>query len=90
MKANPKKTEIVVDAFHSKPQPNQLHVSSTRFGSEPGTHKVFFDSSADTIELSHKARNREGFALGAVIAAEYTALHNGFLTMDNLMDSLSK
>ena len=98
MKANPKKTEIVVDAFHSKPQPNQLHVSSTRFGSEPGTHKVFFDSSADTIELSHKARNREGFALGAVRAAEWIVegLSSGKLakgrlyTMDDYLSDLLK
>ena len=98
MKANPKKTEIVVDAFHSKPQPNQLHVSSTRFGSEPGTHKVFFDSNADTIELSHKARNREGFALGAVRAAEWIVdgLSSGKLakgrlyTMDDYLSDLIK
>lgn len=62
------KTDIVVDAFHEKPQPHQLHVSSTRVGSVPGTHKVFFDSAADTIELTHTARSREGFAQGAVEA----------------------
>ena len=49
MKANPKKTEIVVDAFHTQPKPNQLHVSSTRVGNVPGTHTVFFDSNADSI-----------------------------------------
>ena len=60
------KTEVVVYAFHEKPQPHQLHVSSTRSGSVPGTHTVFFDSPADTIELTHRARSREGFASGAV------------------------
>ena len=64
------KTEIVTDAFHSKPEKNQLHVSSTRCGSVPGTHKVFFDSPADTIELTHTARSRQGFASGAVHALE--------------------
>ena len=68
MEANPAKTEMVVDAFHDKPQPNQLHVSSTRVGSVPGTHTVFFDSAADTIEVTHRARSREGFASGAVHA----------------------
>ncbi len=68
MAANPAKTEVVVDAFHEKPQPCQLHVSSTRVGSVPGTHTVFFDSSADSIELTHTARSREGFASGAVHA----------------------
>lgn len=63
-----KKDEIVTDAFHSKPLPNQLHVSSTRCGSIPGTHTVFFDSPADTIEITHRARSREGFAMGSVHA----------------------
>lgn len=93
MKANPKKTEVVVDAFHTKPEPNQLHVSSTRVGTVPGTHTVFFDSNADTIELTHRARNREGFALGAVRASEWLvkgiadgSLSNGRLyTMDDLL-----
>jgi dihydrodipicolinate reductase len=70
MAADPAKTEMVTDAFHEKPQPNQLHVSSTRCGSVPGTHTVFFDSPADTIELTHRARSREGFALGAVRALD--------------------
>lgn len=65
-----KKTEIVTDAFHEKPKPEQLHVSSTRCGSIPGTHTVFFDSKADTIEITHRARSREGFAVGAVHALE--------------------
>jgi len=65
-----KKTEIVTDAFHEKPKSNQLHVSSTRCGSIPGTHTVFFDSKADTIEITHRARSREGFAVGAVHALE--------------------
>lgn len=78
----PRKTEIVTDAFHSKPMPQQLHVSSTRVGSVPGTHTVYFDSAADTIELTHTARSREGFALGAVRAMEwlYDGLSKGSLT----------
>lgn len=73
-----KKNEIVTDAFHSRPQPNQLHVSSTRCGSVPGTHTVYFDSPADTIELTHTARGRQGFASGAVHALE---------NLKSLMDS---
>lgn len=65
-----KKTEIVTDAFHERPKANQLHVSSTRCGSIPGTHTVFFDSKADTIEITHRARSREGFAMGSVHALE--------------------
>ncbi len=70
-----KKTEIVTDAFHEMPREHQLHVSSTRCGSVPGTHTVFFDGPADTIEITHRARNREGFAIGAIHALE--KLFNG-------------
>lgn len=70
MAENKNKTEIVTDAFHQKPRQNQLHVSSTRVGFVPGTHTVFFDSPADEIEITHRARSREGFAKGAVVALE--------------------
>lgn len=70
MEGLPTKTQVVTDAFQKKPQQNELHVSSTRVGSVPGTHSVYFDSIADTITLTHTARSREGFALGAVRAAE--------------------
>lgn len=66
----PHKNKIVEDAFHEKPQNGELHVSSTRIGSMHGTHTVFFDSPADTIELTHRARNRDGLASGAVTALE--------------------
>ena len=70
MKGNPAKTELVMDAFHERPKANELHVSSTRCGFVPGTHTVFFDSAADSIELTHRVRNREGLANGAVVALE--------------------
>ncbi|NLM01335.1 MAG: 4-hydroxy-tetrahydrodipicolinate reductase [Treponema sp.] len=83
---NPKKTKIIKDAFHSKPKENELHVSSTRIGSVPGTHTVFFDSFADSIELTHTARSREGFALGAVRAIEwlFEGLNKGSLSYGEL------
>ena len=68
MKNDGRKTEIVTDSFHEKPCMNQLHVSSTRVGFVPGTHTVFFDGPSDTIELTHRARSRSGFAAGAVQA----------------------
>lgn len=86
MSVCPKKTEIVTDAFHEAPKAHELHVSSTRFGSEPGTHTVFFDSKADTIELTHRARSREGFAVGAVRAAQWMVeqLTSQNISMGNL------
>ncbi|MCR5613344.1 4-hydroxy-tetrahydrodipicolinate reductase [Treponema sp.] len=66
----PKKDTIVTESFHERPKANELHVASMRLGSVPGTHTVFFDSNADTIEITHRARSREGFANGAVHALE--------------------
>lgn len=63
-----RKDTIVTNEFKARPKPNEFHVSSTRCGSVPGTHKIFFDSAADTIELTHTARSRQGFASGAVHA----------------------
>lgn len=92
MENNPNKTEIVTDAFHERPKANQLHVSSTRCGNIPGTHKVFFDGIADTIELTHTARSREGFALGVIASIEKlsSGLKTGKYTKGHLyeMDDL--
>lgn len=83
-----RKTTLVTDCLNRPPLPQELHMSSTRGGSVPGTHSVFFDSPADTIELTHTARNRSGFALGAVLAAEWLAQKNGFFTMDDFLNDL--
>lgn len=69
----PRKTTLVTDAFTRKPEPHELQLASLRVGAVPGTHSVVFDSPADTIQLTHTARNREGFASGAVRALEWLA-----------------
>ena len=58
--------------------------SSIREGEVPGIHTIRYESEADSITITHDAKNRRGFALGAVLAAEYTATHEGFLGMDDL------
>ena len=58
--------------------PNQLLIESFRIDSVPGTHTVLYDSEVDTIELKHTAHNRNGFALGAVMAAEWVVGKKGF------------
>ena len=63
---------------------NELCVSSIREGEVPGIHAIRYDSEADSITITHDAKNRKGFALGAVLAAEYTASHEGFLGMNDL------
>jgi 4-hydroxy-tetrahydrodipicolinate reductase len=65
-------------------------VSSTRAGNIPGTHRVGFDGSADQILLEHTARSREGFAAGAILAAEWIAGRKGFYEFTNIMDEILK
>jgi len=57
-------------------RPNDI--ASNRAGAHPGTHEIGFDSSADTITLRHTARSREGFARGALQAAQWVAGKKGF------------
>lgn len=68
--------------------PDELCVSSIREGEVPGIHTICYDSEADSITITHDAKNRRGFALGAVLAAEYTATHEGFLGMSDLFPFL--
>ncbi len=83
-----RKNKLLFEAINRKIQPNELHFASVRAGAIPGTHAVGFDSDADTIELKHTARNREGFALGAVMAAQWINNKKGFYTIDDMMDSI--
>lgn len=64
-----------------------LNISSTRVGSVAGTHSVIMNSAADTIELTHTAHNRSGFALGAVMAAEWLQGKHGVFTMEDFLFS---
>ena len=62
----------------------QVPIESIREGEVPGIHTLTYDSEADMIQITHSAHNRKGFALGAVLAAEFTATHSGLLTTDDL------
>lgn len=69
----------------SKEQPeNLLRIDAIREGEVPGIHTMTYDSPADMIQITHSAHNRSGFALGAVLAAEFTATHEGLLSTDDL------
>lgn len=85
-----RKTAPVYDIVNRPIAPHELHFPSIRCGSHPGTHSVIFDSSADTITITHQARNREGFARGAVAAAEWLDGKKGFFTLDDMINSLAK
>ncbi len=64
---------------------NELQITSKREQDVPGTHSVQYDSEIDTIEIKHTAKNREGFALGAVLAAEFIAQKKGVFTMQDVL-----
>ena len=64
--------------------PKLLRVDHIRRGEVPGIHTVRYDSEADVITLTHDAHSRKGFALGAVLAAEFTAKHEGLLTISDM------
>jgi 4-hydroxy-tetrahydrodipicolinate reductase len=63
-------------------------VSSTRAGYIPGTHQIGFDSAADQIRITHEARSREGFAAGALMAAEWIAGRKGFYEFSEVFDEI--
>ena len=63
---------------------DELSIASIRRDEVPGIHSICYDSEADKITITHDAHSRKGFALGAVLAAEYTATHNGLLTTSDL------
>ena len=72
-----------VDGTKEHPE-NLMRIDSIRRGEVPGIHSITYDSPADSITITHDAHSRQGFALGAVLAAEYTKDHNGLLTTDDL------
>lgn len=70
----------------AEPTPNQLEIKAVREGEVPGRHTIEYESSVDTITITHDAKSSEGFALGAVVAAEFTQGKKGFLTMNDLLN----
>lgn len=66
----------------------EFGVSTTRAGNIPGTHRVGFDGPADQILLEHTARSREGFAAGAILAAEWIVGKSGFYEFTDVMDEI--
>ena len=85
--------EQILDALPQKKQwinapsdqPEDLEIISKRIDPAPGTHSVSYSSSVDTIEIIHTAHNRQGFALGAVLAAEFLAGKKGIFSMKEVL-----
>jgi len=79
-----RKKGILAQPPDGKIPADMLHISSIRAGTGAGTHTVGFDSEADLIELRHTAKNRRGFALGALTAARWLRGRKGVYTMDDV------
>lgn len=70
---------------NSEASDNELPVKSERTGEVPGIHTIKYDSDVDYIEITHSAKSRKGFALGAVLAAEYSLGKKGLLSMKEML-----
>ena len=75
----------LVDEMKKAGYERPIDVGSNRAGAIPGTHEIGFDSAADTITLRHTARSREGFALGAIKAAEWVVGKKGFFEFSQVL-----
>ena len=67
------------------PKANEIQIEAKRIENVPGTHSVFYDSTVDQIEIKHTAHSREGFALGAVVAAEWLVGKKGVFSMKDVL-----
>jgi 4-hydroxy-tetrahydrodipicolinate reductase len=87
-----RKKKIVWETLDRKPLDEEIHFPSLRLGNIPGTHSLFFDSTADTIEITHTARSRDGFASGAVRAAWWLTAkkRQGIFTIDDMLKDIFK
>lgn len=68
-----------------QPKSDEIYIEAKRIGEVPGTHSIFYTSEVDTIEIRHTAHNRTGFALGAVIAAEWLPGKTGVFSMKDVL-----
>ncbi|TXI61775.1 MAG: 4-hydroxy-tetrahydrodipicolinate reductase [Flavobacterium sp.] len=72
------------------PISNEIHIEAKRIENVPGTHSIFYDSEVDQIKIKHTAHSREGFALGAVVAAEWLVGKKGVFKMKDVLGLTSK
>ena len=86
----PSGTALKLKEIVAKNIAKDFSVSATRAGNIPGTHRVGFDGTSDQILLEHFARSREGFAAGAILAAEWIAKRKGFYEFTDIMDEILK
>ncbi len=84
----PSGTALKIKDVVAKHVEKDVSISATRAGNIPGTHRVGFDGPADQILLEHTARSREGFAAGAIIAAEWIVGKKGFYEFTDVIEEI--
>ncbi|MCM1310265.1 MAG: 4-hydroxy-tetrahydrodipicolinate reductase [Bacteroides sp.] len=77
-----------LNGWSEEPAPGKLLINHIRHAEVPGIHRVTWESDVDSITLEHSAKSRAGFALGAVMAAEWLAGKSGFHTIDEMMSEI--
>jgi len=82
-----RKEKVIYDKLDRKINDNEIHFSSTRGGVINFGHTIGFDSESDTITITHSARDRGGYALGAIKAAEWLYGKKGFYGMDDFLNN---
>ncbi|KAF3362961.1 hypothetical protein PHSC3_000495 [Chlamydiales bacterium STE3] len=79
------KKAALFETSHGKIAHDLLHFPSLRLGHHPGMHSVIFDSPYDSITVTHEAKNRKGFATGAIQSAEWLNGKKGFFTLEDIL-----
>ncbi len=85
----PQKDRLQIGNSREKISPNALQISSGRIGSVPGTHHILIDSPAESIQLTHIARGRAGFAEGALTAAKWLIGKTGFYSIQDMLEDMT-
>ncbi|PKL72116.1 4-hydroxy-tetrahydrodipicolinate reductase [Candidatus Kuenenbacteria bacterium HGW-Kuenenbacteria-1] len=83
-----RKTSVVEEKLDRKIKPEEIHFSSTRGGAVNFTHDVCFDSASDYVMITHIARDRKGYAEGAIKAAEWLNKKQGFFSMEDFLENI--
>ncbi|TNE32698.1 4-hydroxy-tetrahydrodipicolinate reductase [bacterium] len=83
-----RKTGVEYGVINGDIDNSKLHITSTRGGEVTGTHTMYLDSLADTIELTHRAKNRTGFALGSLLAANWVQDKKGYYSFNEILTDI--
>lgn len=90
LEANPRKSFIETELPDGPADPAALYITSSRVGKVFGDHHVLMDSEADSLELTHRAKGRRGFAEGALLAAQWICDKHGMFTLEDMIHDITK